>query len=54
MEGSNVLLGFVVRVGVGLLVLLVNDAVWGKFVLLQWLVVVAIIHACEICCCLLV
>ncbi len=34
MEGSNVLLGFVVRVGVGLVVFLVRDAVWGEFVLL--------------------
>ena len=47
------LLGFVVRVGVGLVVRFVRDAVWGKFGLLQWWVAVAIIHACEICCCLL-
>ena len=54
MEGSYVILGFVVRVRVGLEVLLVRDAVWGKFVLLQWWVVVAIIQSCKIYCCLLV
>ena len=42
------LLGFHVRVGVGMVTFLVRD-VWGEFVVLPWRIVLAIVHGCRFC-----
>ncbi len=42
----------IVRVGLGLVMLLFY-AVWLRFVLLPWLVLVAIVPVCSVCCCVM-
>ena len=52
-EKGNVLMELNVRVGLGLVMLLMY-AVWLRFVLLPWWVLVAIVAVCRVCCCLMV
>jgi hypothetical protein len=50
---GNVLMELIVRVGLGLVMLLLY-AVGLRFVLLPWWVLVAIVPVCRVCCCLMV